>query len=77
MVCLALDVVVRHDNENTNEAAMAYSYDRAAAWIVTVFTGHLRVADLNALKRMIAADLLYAYEQGKQDSTAAVRQDQT
>lgn len=29
------------------------------------------------IKKMIAADLLYAYEQGKKDSAGIVRQDQT
>jgi hypothetical protein len=65
------------ERDDEHEVAMGYSYNRAAAWIVTAFTGQLRVADLNTLKKMIAADLLYAYEQGKKDSAGIVRQDQT
>ena len=62
--------------DDERDDAMGYSYNRAAAWIVTAFTGQLRVADLNTLKKMIAADLLYAYEQGEKDSAGTVRRDQ-
>ena len=42
--------------------------DGAADWIVTQFMDNLG-QDLCMLKRMIAADLRYAYQQGREDSS--------
>lgn len=50
---------------------MAYSPEQAAAWIITVFIRDLQAKDLDTLKTMIAADLRYAYQQGREDSLAA------
>lgn len=49
---------------------MAYSSEHAAAWIVTLFITNPRAEDLTVLQDMIAADLRFAYQQGRIDSLA-------
>jgi hypothetical protein len=43
--------------------------ERTADWIITEFIDH-RDYDLRTLKKIIAADLRYAYQQGRADSAA-------
>jgi hypothetical protein len=57
------------------EPDIPYNAPHAAAWIINVFIDHLRAEDLDALKRMIAADLAYAYELGKRESLATAGTD--
>ena len=49
-------------------ADVTYSAQQAAAWIINIFIDHLHGDDLAALRRMIAADLRYAHEQGRKAS---------
>jgi hypothetical protein len=41
--------------------------ERTADWIITEFIDH-RDYDLSTLKKIIAADLRYTYQQGRADS---------
>jgi hypothetical protein len=46
---------------------VTYSPEQVAAWIIKEFETHH--GDLDSLKRMIAADLRYAYQRGWEDSS--------
>jgi hypothetical protein len=54
---------------------VSYSPEQVAAWIIKEFETHH--GDLDTLKRMIAADLRYAYQRGREDSlpTAGIKDD--
>lgn len=49
---------------------MPYSPEQESEWIVTMLLRDLWGEDLDVLKRMIAVDLHYAYQQGRKDALA-------